>query len=110
MGKSRLGRGADLLLAQAGLVQRTADLAGAPAAAARRRGASRPGRPHSGRSGCRRAGFVCERFELGIQVRLAEVAAVYRVAGVALVIDFSGVHELVAQAKLLCELECIFEF
>src|SRR5438067_1942385 len=37
--------------------------------------------------------------ELGVQVRLAEVAPIDRVAGVAFVIDFVGTDQAVAQAE-----------
>ena len=44
-----------------------------------------------------------QRLELGVQVRLAEVAAVGRIARVALVLDLARVHQLVAQAEVARE-------
>ena len=48
-----------------------------------------------------RACFADQLLELGIQVRLAEVAAIDGIAGVAFVVDFVGTDQPVAQAEHL---------
>jgi hypothetical protein len=50
-----------------------------------------------------------ELLELGIQVRLAEVAAIDRIARVSLVLDFTGMHEPMPNPKLASEVDCIVE-
>jgi len=48
-------------------------------------------------------------FELGVQVGLAEVAPIDRVAGIPLVVHFAGVYQRVAQAEGRCEMHRIVE-